>query len=247
MIGNAIEYCEESQAIVDRFSALKPEDKTSGYWNDDSLEELKKEIKDHYLVEQQNTCSYCAQTIRVKHGATWDTEHVVARKTHPQFMFEPKNLCVACKDCNGIKGDKNVLQNPKRKTYPKSSGDFLITHPHFDEYGEHIYIVGNKVYVPVTEKGKFTIELCGLLRFAVKKIGWDPIVALEQQIMLLALKLPDIKNATERRIILQQIAILSQLSAGDYITRLVSAKKPRRSSKRKNPPTQAKKRSPKRR
>lgn len=96
----------------------------------------------------------------------WDIEHIMAKDKKVQFMFEPRNLCVACKDCNGAKSSKEVLVNPGRVRFPIRSRDYKIVHPHFDDYGEHISaVVPEEFYRPLTEKGEFTIITCRLLRF----------------------------------------------------------------------------------
>ncbi|YBB45205.1 hypothetical protein ACCQ68_19190 [Klebsiella pneumoniae] len=45
----------------------------------------------------------------------------------------------------------------------------IIVHPHFDDYDEHIKVIEVAgYYIPRTDKGRKTIEKCGLLRFAYK-------------------------------------------------------------------------------
>lgn len=83
----------------------------------------------------------------------WDIEHIVSKDKKVQFMFEPRNLCVACKNCNGAKGSKEVLVNPNRIRFPSSSQNYKIIHPHFDTYHEHINaIVPGDFYRPLRKK-----------------------------------------------------------------------------------------------
>ena len=87
-------------------------------------------------------------------------------------MFEAKNLCVICADCNLIKRDQEVsnqiedtLNNPERRSrYPRASSAFKIIHPHIDEYDEHIIHRG-RIYIDRTDKGLFTISTCKLNRY----------------------------------------------------------------------------------
>ena len=53
-------------------------------------------------------------------------------------MFEPKNLCVSCIDCNLEKKDKKVTISKAKKKLPNNSSDYLIVHPHFDTYNDKI-------------------------------------------------------------------------------------------------------------
>lgn len=206
MITEPISYSESSDKLVDNFNSKRK--KNSTYWDSEEVAALKKEIKDYYKKKQNYTCSYCNQRIKVRHNASWDTEHVVPRKTHPQFMFEPKNLCIACKDCNTEKGDVNVLKNKSRKTYPEKSSDFLIIHPHFDKYRDHIWILLENIYIAKTKKGRYTIEKCGLLRFTLEKLNWAGILARKPELIEIyseAYKAAD--EAEQDYLVLQMCAI----------------------------------------
>jgi len=94
-------------------------------------------------------------------------------------MFEPKNLCVVCADCNEIKREQEVaneepdpVHNGKtRKLYPRSSRSFRIVHPHFDVWEKHIQKFG-PVFADKTDKGHFTIGACKLNRY-LRKFGWE--------------------------------------------------------------------------
>lgn len=174
----AIVYSKESLAKIAHFKAL-PEPQINGnYWDeqdDDDLKKLKKEIKEYYLKIQDYTCPYCKQKNSVKHNAAWDTEHIIPKSSHPKLMFEPINLCVSCKDCNTEKNDKNVLKNRSRKTLSIKNADYIIIHPHLDPYDEHIKIIDGYYFIPTTEKGRRTIETCGLLRFIYEYVSYTSV------------------------------------------------------------------------
>lgn len=185
-----VTYDGDIKTVVDNYNALAMDEKTGKYWDNIELYNIKKHIKDHYLKVQDYTCVYCQQKIIVRHGMAWDTEHIIPKSLYPQFLFTEENLSVACKDCNLIKLDKNILLNPKRKTFPKNSEDYLIVHPHFDEYFEHIKVISdNQIYLPIDDKGKNTIEVCGLLRFAYQYTEYgknDTSIKIEKRIVKLA-------------------------------------------------------------
>ncbi|WP_455893704.1 HNH endonuclease [Pseudomonas palmensis] len=160
-------YEGDSKIKVDEFAALA--DVSSSYWektSDGVLASLKKQIKDHYLAAQDYRCYYCRQRVVVTHNGAWDAEHIIPKDSHPRFMFEPRNLCVSCKDCNLQKSNKNVLVNRGRVTFPDKSQDYLLCHPFFDVYSEHVTVLREAgFYLPKTEKGRVLVETCGLLRF----------------------------------------------------------------------------------
>lgn len=162
---------------VEEFDALKCPMEIKGYWdktNDGELAEVKKIIKDYYLLAQDYRCPYCRQKIVVDHNAAWDAEHIIPKDTHPRFMFVPQNLCVTCKDCNTIKSNKKVLVNQDRKTFPVESDDYLIYHPYFDDYSKHVTIIIEAgYYLPKTDKGRLLVEVCGLLRFLFRFANFE--------------------------------------------------------------------------
>lgn len=172
MIIEPIIYNEEENSLITGFNNFPPEKKIGSYWSEEAIADLKTRIKTYYINKQRNYCCYCRTHIPSNNHRYWDVEHVVARASHPQFMFTEKNLSVSCPDCNGAKGDKACMVNNKRKTYPKASKDFKIIHPHFDNFDDHIK-KHHFIYVPKTDKGRLTIYTCDLLRFAQHFIKWE--------------------------------------------------------------------------
>ncbi|GAA3918312.1 hypothetical protein [Litoribacillus peritrichatus] len=161
---NEVLFSGKELELVNDFKDLK--DKRSVSWGDDKFSILRKQIKDHYLVEQNYTCCFCRQRIVVKSNRAWDAEHIISKSTHPDFMFEPRNLCISCPDCNNEKSDKQVLDRDNRVRFPENSRAYKIVHPHFDKYEEHLnVIVEGKLYKWKTPKGRNTIRIYGLDRF----------------------------------------------------------------------------------
>lgn len=217
MISIPVKYPQELSKTVSDFKALPDEDKNGTFWDktdDDSLKKIKKHIKDHYLKTQEYKCCYCQQEIKVEHNGAWDTDHVIPKSTHPQFMFEERNLCVACKDCNIIKSSANVLSNPKRKSFPEESAAYIIYHPHFDAYSDHITILGEfDFFLPRTDKGRKTVEVCGLLRFIYKYAGFDNVPdSYKTQLGMLYDRLMRTNDPQEEHFILDNIAYLTGLA-----------------------------------
>lgn len=213
----AIKYSSESQAKIAHFKSLPESEINGSYWDkqdDDDLKKLKKEIKEHYLNAQDNTCPYCQQKNPVKHNAAWDTEHIIPKSSHPKLMFESINLCVSCKDCNTEKSDKNVLKNKNRKTLSKKNVDYIIVHPHLDSYDEHIKVIDGYYFIPITEKGRRTIETCGLLRFIYEYTSYTSVnTSSKEKVTKLASMLMEANNAIEEAHILHMMtAFTSELS-----------------------------------
>lgn len=161
-----VSYKGENEDLVNNYN--NDPNKSHSSWLDQKYEFLKKWIKDHYLKEQNFTCVFCRQKMVTKHKRVWDIEHIIPKSKYPQFLFEPRNLCVCCPDCNISKNDQKVLDREGRKKFPTSSRAYRIVHPHFDNYEEHIQALDvGKLYLPKTTKGRTTIRIYGLDRFMV--------------------------------------------------------------------------------
>ncbi|WP_412023913.1 HNH endonuclease [Burkholderia cepacia] len=207
MIPAPVTYEGKIKDKVDAFNSLPMDEKEGGYWdqtNDGDLVDVKKHVKDYYIKVQDYVCPYCRQQIVVDHNAIWDAEHIISKDFRPDFMFEPENLCVSCKDCNGEKSNKIVVKRPKNKRFPRDSGAYLICHPHFDDYDQHLRLMKNPIFfIPRSDKGRETIEICGLLRFLylVSEYGDVPI-DIANQIGELQKALADATGAGEQALIL---------------------------------------------
>lgn len=157
-------------------------------WSDDDLADVRIEIRDFYRIEQKGICCYCRKEVSLKSALNCHVEHIVPKMLHEDYMFTPTNLCVVCADCNEIKRNQETLgEIPEtmknasgRKQYPRSSGAFLIVHPHYDNWDEHI-LNFNDLYVDKSEKGHFTIGACKLNR-KLHKFGWEESVLTDDDI-----------------------------------------------------------------
>lgn len=170
MIATTYEPTEEEAMIVASYLALPPAEQSADLWGAAAFVSLRKNLKEYYFAIQEQKCCYCDEKQPTVHQRAWDLEHIVPRSTHPQFLFVLENLAMVCIDCNISKSDLVPLKNKSRKTYPSASADFTIIHPHYDNYSDHIE-KREYVYLPRSDKGRFTIYACNLLRYAQKALG----------------------------------------------------------------------------
>ncbi|EJN22621.1 HNH endonuclease [Pseudomonas sp. GM79] len=170
LINSAVTFSPE--AIL-KIATVKSEPQLSHTrWGDDDLEELRREIRNFYRREQKLTCAYCKEEIGVIAAANAPIEHILPKSKYIQFMFEPKNLCVICADCNTYKKDREGLLDPPLyrdavRIYPLDSSRYRLFHPHFDEYDQHIKKI-RYIYLPGSNKGSYTIFACNLNRVIVE-------------------------------------------------------------------------------
>lgn len=166
IINNAVTLSDESLALIQE--KMQSGNYSHESWGDDDLRPVKREIREFYRVAQRLTCAYCLGPVSNRSAAGAPIEHIVPKSQCLSFMFEPKNLCVICPDCNEYKSKQETLVDPvlkaSRVNYPTNSTLFRIVHPHYDEYDEHIFKC-EKLYVDCSPKGGYTIYACNLNRF----------------------------------------------------------------------------------
>jgi 5-methylcytosine-specific restriction endonuclease McrA len=173
-IAQPYEYSSQELALIEAKKA-QPHF-THSSWGDEDLEPLRSALRSHYRQAQNGLCTYCRQTISTASAQNCHVEHIVPKSLHPEFIFEPKNLCVICAECNAIKRaqetahdiPETLSREPRR--YPRASSAFKIVHPHVDTYTDHIEVF-HRFYLDRTPKGHFTIGACKLNRF-LHNYGW---------------------------------------------------------------------------
>lgn len=155
-------YTQRENDYLIKFNGDYNWDKGSG------LPIIKEFIKKELEKNQKNTfddklrCPYCWRMIS---QGDIDREHIAPKKTYPYFMFEPNNLVLSCKRCNGveIKGTYNTIKNYNSEM-EYSKQNFVIIHPILDKCSEHLEFLTEDGWILLkpknsSEKGKETIRL----------------------------------------------------------------------------------------
>jgi len=176
-ITNPVRITAELITVIERVKGQA--DFTHERWGSECLEGLRKLIRDHYRAEQRGRCAYCKGPLSLQSAANCHVEHIAPKSKYLSFIFEPKNLCVVCADCNEIKREQEVHNEApdtvnngsRRQIYPRAASAFKIVHPHYDVFDDHIEIFGS-FYGDKTDKGYFTIGACKLNR-RLRKFGWE--------------------------------------------------------------------------
>jgi hypothetical protein len=211
-INNILKYSGKILAIIKLKKALIGNGFSYTNWGDDDLAELRKDVRDFFRIEQKGICAYCKKDVSTQSPANCHVEHIVPKSKHIEFIFEIKNLCVICADCNVIKREQETLNTipdtitlingNQRKFYPKTSAGFKIIHPHFDDYEKHILMV-NGWYIDRTDKGAFTIGACRLNR-KLREFGWEEIIYSKEDLSILMNKFMSTDNVIEQFEILKK-------------------------------------------
>jgi len=71
-------------------------------WSSPHIAGFKRSIKDYYRVQQNEQCCYCKRVTVGEFRMVLDIEHILPKgnQAYRKYMFEPKNLSIACKRCN---------------------------------------------------------------------------------------------------------------------------------------------------
>jgi len=177
-IRNPVTLPPDLQKVVD--AKISSPAFTHSSWSDEDLTPVRSFIRQHYRTEQRGRCAYCQRILGKASPLNCHVDHLLPKALYQHFLFEPKNLCTVCAECNTLKRSQetahevvNTLNKKQAKQYPRTSGAFKIVHPHFDSYKEHIEILRNKFYVPKTKKGYFTVTICDL-NAHLREFGWKP-------------------------------------------------------------------------
>lgn len=208
---NSISYEKSIMTII----KVKNQDPNFSYkdWSKPDLEPVRKAIRDFYRKEQNGKCAYCKNPVSLQSANNCHVEHIAPKSKYQKFIFEAKNLCVICADCNEIKREQETLRSeldPIRKKsvklYPRSESAFLIVHPHFDNYNEHIKILSGNHYIDLSMKGNFTIGSCKLNRL-LHRYGWPDEISTLDDILSSINKIMDAPDP------IQQVMEIKKLGA----------------------------------
>ncbi|WGW34389.1 HNH endonuclease [Pseudomonas aeruginosa] len=177
---------------LDLIEKWKASGKTHRDWGCKELEPLRVRIRAYYRLKQKGICAYCANEVSVIAANNANIEHILPKSHYQKFIFETKNMCIICADCNQAKGN-SLVENEQEEIikgeairYPSASARFKIIHPLYDEYNDHIK-KRKLAYIGITKKGLKTIAICDLNRFA-RNYGYESVFLEDIDIMQLLQK-----------------------------------------------------------
>ncbi|UGB47236.1 HNH endonuclease [Frateuria edaphi] len=171
--------CEQTE-IDEVGNACSQEDLNA--WFDQS--EAKARFKKACMYAQQLRCCYCQKYGDSTHSNYWDLEHVLSEDHYPQFFAKEGNLAIACKRCNGAKGNQDVLL-PKPTLghmlpdLPTDPVNYAIPHPRLDSWASCLSHVNYQIYTAKNGKGTELMRVCKLNEPAIKHAGlkYEDVVA----------------------------------------------------------------------
>ncbi|SCM53724.1 TIGR02646 family protein [Hafnia alvei] len=121
------------------------------FWDDKSIFDIKRKIKNSLRVKQAECCCYCSRNTDGEFNMVLDIEHVIPKSKIVSEMFEMRNLAVSCKRCNmRIKGedisfindDFDVFKNNKDYYHSEC---YSFIHPNLDDWDDNLLYVVQQV------------------------------------------------------------------------------------------------------
>jgi len=138
------------------------------YWSydgDPQVGNFRSQVKKFFRDAQNGHCCYCSVEID-KNARLYDLEHVINSSKREDLMFELENLASSCPQCNVAKLDTQITTKKTRRgsRLPLESSQYLLVHPHLDEWDAHFSFdkFGRIIPSSTSEKGKFTFNLCNM-------------------------------------------------------------------------------------
>lgn len=131
---------------------------SSNDWSKSEFNGIKRLLRRAHYVKQKRRCAYCRRILNPL-GINEHIDHIVARDVKYRWMFKPKNLILACYQCNTQKSKSNILTGTwVRNRLPKKSNNFVYFNPYYHIWHENFRIEDNLFLVAVTDVGEKTIE-----------------------------------------------------------------------------------------
>lgn len=135
-------------------------------WDKSVFDDVKSNITQHLRNEQNNECCYCRQELGFDIGDV-HIDHIVPKSDYNQFGFEARNLALSCHSCNIAKSSSSTIKNGPIHKYPRTGTNITIIHSYYDDYNDHVEILNNAIYSPLSDKGCETIRICKLFRLRI--------------------------------------------------------------------------------
>lgn len=101
---------------------------------------IKKKLRLSLGNRQEPRCCYCKRWLLNNANAA-PIEHVLSRDTYPHFALQPRNLAIACVDCNSVKGKADWGKFPEPHVRYPAAQEMAFFHPRYHRYNDHIRFI----------------------------------------------------------------------------------------------------------
>ena len=171
----------EKKAIAAALTTDKPWSWKPGDVQEDAIKSAKAKIRNLHMKRHGDRCCYCRNNLHGGGHFVIDREHILPKslKAFKLLAYEVWNLSVACKRCNMQYKKNNVdfVVNQTNEAALQTSANYLLIHPNYDLYKDHIRFVEIrdddttvlKFTRQGTPKGEYTYQYFNLEELEVEK------------------------------------------------------------------------------
>jgi uncharacterized protein (TIGR02646 family) len=126
-------------------------------WSDEEFASIKRLIRFLHYKSQKRRCAYCRRLLNPL-GINEHIDHLVARSVYHGWMFKPRNLVLACYQCNTQKNNSNILNATYgRRRLQKKSINYEYFNPYIHVWSDHFEIEDSLFIRARTVTGSNTI------------------------------------------------------------------------------------------
>ncbi|KAB2519086.1 HNH endonuclease [Pseudomonas sp. GXM4] len=166
----------------DEVTAIQAALASSSPWKveGEHIQSAKNKLRDFHLLRHEENCCYCRMNLHGLGHFTIDREHILpkGKDRYRSLSYTVWNLSASCKRCNmQYKGeDDDFVLDKKNSVKYQRSENYLIVHPSFDEWEQHLSRESKQVnrknmvkftIVDGSAKGQYTYDYFNLMGLEV--------------------------------------------------------------------------------
>lgn len=153
-----IKPCTYRAKDVNKLRAFPITDKDD--WSKKEYDSIKKFLRKEIFKIQKRRCAYCRRILNPE-GGNEHLDHVVARMLKDRWMFKPRNLVLACYQCNTQKSATPTLKK-EHKRLPRRGRYFKIFNPYTHNWSDHFELIDDLFICGKSKLGENTVKELGL-------------------------------------------------------------------------------------
>lgn len=156
-----IKPCTYRSNDIDKLRAFPISHKDD--WSNKEFNSLKKFLRKEIFKTQKRRCAYCRRILNPD-GGNEHLDHIVARKIKDHWMFKPRNLVLACYQCNTQKSATSTL-NREHKRLPRRGRYYKLFNPYTHNWADHFELIDDLFISGKTKLGENTVKEIGLFDY----------------------------------------------------------------------------------
>jgi 5-methylcytosine-specific restriction endonuclease McrA len=138
---------------------------SSDDWTSSEFNSIKRFLRHLHYKSQNRRCSYCRRLLNPL-GVNEHIDHIIARSIKSGWMFKPRNLVLACYQCNTQKSAVSAIPVGQIfKRLPQKPHNYILFNPYVHKWSEHFEIEDNLFLKAISIVGQNTITELNLFDY----------------------------------------------------------------------------------